>query len=502
MIIWGISAGADDAALSVIKDDQVVFASTADRFSGQLNDAHLNTGIVGYALNHGDPDYITFYEQPWHRLTRQLRAGQYHDVLHAYSVKQELEDLKVPEPRGFYYTDHQLAHASAYYHSGFDNAAVLVLDTVGQWSTASVWLGRGTKLKCHWRMGYPNSLGLFYSAMTDRCGLRANSDELAFMGLASTGDYRKYYDLVKQDLITWKRYPTPRIKLRHNLHRGCRWWRQDITDVENIAAAVQKIYEEILFDIALFARGISNTDNLVIVGDCARNSSANQLLARRELFANIYIPPAVGDAGASLGSILAHSRKPVALPNNLLGYRIEGDYPVESALELLLQGQPVAIANGSAEFGDQSLGNRSILIDPRLVDAREQINAVKGRNSWETYCPAILDEHAERFYKVSANRSPYSHFTAKAQGDHYPAVVHSDGTSKLQTIRESDNPGFYKLLSMWYQRTGCPMLLNTGLESPNQPMVNNLIQAQTWSNQHKISVLINENTRLSPEENT
>jgi len=502
MIIWGISAGAHDAALSVIKDEEVVFASTADRFSGQLHDAHLNENIVGYALNHGDPDYITFYEQPWHRLTRQLRAGQFKELTHAYSVKLELEQLKVPEPRGFYYTDHQRAHASAYYHSGFNDAAIIVVDTLGQWATASVWLGKGSKLTRHWSMSYPHSIGLFYSAMTDRCGLRANNDELALMGLAAKGDYRKYYDLIKQDLITWKRYPKPRIRLKHNLHRGCRWWRQDITDIENIAAAVQKIYEEILFDIALFARGISNTTNLIIVGDGARNSSANQLLARRELFDNIYIPPAVGDAGASLGSILAHSKKPVALANNLLGYDIKGDYPIMAALDLLLAGKPVAIANGPAEFGDQSTGNRSLLIDPRLVDAREQINTVKGRNTWETYCPAILDEHAERFYKVTANRSPYSHFTAKAQGDHYPSVVHADGTSKLQTVTAESNPNFYKLLEMWYERTGCPMLLNTGLDGHGLPIVNNELQAQTWSNTHNIDVLISETLRLTPNQNT
>jgi carbamoyltransferase len=500
MIIWGISAGAHDAALSVVQDDRVVFASTADRFSGELHDSNLNQNLVSYALNWGEPDCITFYEQPWHRLSRQLRAGQWAELAHPYSIEHQLTKLKVPEPRHFYYTDHQQAHASAYYHSGFTDAAVIVLDTLGQWATGSVWLGRGNRLKKQWSMSYPHSVGLFYSAMVDRCGLQANRDEMTFMGLAGTGDYRKYYDLIKSDLISWKRYPTPRIKLRHNMHRGISWWRSDITDVENIAAATQKIYEEILFDIALYARGISNTKNLVIVGDCARNGAANAILARRELFENIYIPPAVGDAGASLGSILAHSRRLTELPNNLLGYTIEGEYPLDTALELLLAGKPVAIANGAAEFGDQSVGNRSILIDPRLVDAKEQINGIKGRNQWETYCPAILDEHAERYYKVSANRSPYSHFTAKAIGDHYPSVVHSDGTSKLQTITGQSNPNCYRLLAMWYERTGCPMLLNTGLEAGGLPMINNLIQAQTFANTHNIDVLINKNTTLTSDQ--
>ena len=368
MIIWGYSAGVHDAALSVIKDDQVVFASTADRYSGELHDANLNANIVSYALNWGEPDYVTYYEQPWHRWTRQLRAGQYAEVTHPFLPRTHLDSIKSLNYKQFYYTDHQLSHAGAYYHSGFNDAAIIVVDAMSQWTTASVWLGRGSKLKKVWGMRYANSLGLFYSAMTQRCGLQHNKDELAFMGLAATGDYRKYYDLLKADLIAWKRYPTPRVRLRVNMHRGISWWRNDITDLNNLAAAAQKIYEEILFDITLFARGISNTKNLVLVGDCARNSAANAIIARRELFENIYIPPAVGDAGASLGSILAHSKKPVELPTNQLGYNIEGDYPLNSALELLLQGKPVAIANGRAEFGEQSSGNRSILIDPRIID--------------------------------------------------------------------------------------------------------------------------------------
>ena len=497
MIIWGISAGADNAALTVMQDQTVVFASTADRFSGVLGDRLLNQNLVSYALNWGEPDYITFYERPWLRLARQLRAAQFSELAHPYSVQDQLTKFGVTARRSFYYTDHQLSHASAYYHSGFTDAAVIVLDTVGEFASSSVWLGTGRQLKRRWSQSYPQSVGLFYSAMVDRCGLVAGQDELTFMGLAGQGDYRKYYTLIKQDLIQWRRYPRPKIQLRYNLHRGCRWWRADITDVENIAAAVQKIYEEILFDIALYARGISNTKNLVITGDTARLASANAILARRELFENIYIPPSPGDAGASLGSILAHSRRPIELKHNLLGYPIEGAYPQAEALARLLAGKPAAIANGAAEFGDQTVGNRSILIDPRLVDSREQINRIKGRNTWETYCPAILAEHAEQYYKVSANRSAYSHFTAKAQGDLYPSIVHPDGTSKLQVITPDANPNFYQLLSEWYRATGYPILLNTGLDSPGKPMVNNLVQAEQFGREHGIDILVNDQTIIA-----
>lgn len=500
MIIWGYSAGAHDAALTVYRDEEIVFASTADRFSGELHDPNLNANIVSYALNWGEPDCVTYYEEPWHRWTRQLRAGQFRDISHPFFPKLHLESIKQLNYRHFYYTDHQLSHASAYYHSGYTDAAVIVLDSVGQWASASVWLARGTKLKKQWAMNYPNSIGLFYSAITQRCGLEHNAEELALMGLAATGDYRKYYDLLKQELISWKRYPKPKIKLKINMHRGITWWRSDITDVENLAAAAQKIYEEILFDIALYARGISNTKNLVIAGDCARNSAANAILARRELFENIYIPPAVGDAGASLGSILAHAKKNIHLPTNCLGYTIEGEYPSEEIVEQLLQGRAVAVANGRAEFGDQTCGNRSILIDPRLVDAREQLNAVKGRRSWETYCPAILEEHLERYFKVSANRSPYSHFNAKALGDRYPAIVHTDGTSKVQTVTADSAPNLHRVLTLWYERTGFPMLVCTGLESGSKPLVNNEIQAQEFANTHNIPVLINKNLTVSPNQ--
>ena len=230
MIEWGISAGAHDASLTVVDGNKILFASHAERYSGIKNDKDLNVDLIDAALKFGKPNKIHWYEKPKLRAMRRLLAGQ---GLIRFSVGQYLEHFGLKDiPVEFAY--HHESHAAAgFYTSPYNDATALVIDAIGEFDTASIWKCSGSKLKKKWSMDYPKSLGLFYSAMTDRIGLKANEDEYILMGMVAYGDAEKYYDEVRN---LWK---------SENLHRGCRWWRNDDFDLDHysVAAATQKVYE-------------------------------------------------------------------------------------------------------------------------------------------------------------------------------------------------------------------------------------------------------------------
>ena len=205
MISWGISACTHDASLAVVKDDEILFASHSERFSGIKNDAFLNPEIITEAKKYGEPDYVYWYENPWLKWTRKKYAGQQRPWV---SPKKYLKHFGIKSP---YYTTHHKAHAAAgYYTSPFNSSAVLVIDAIGEWTTTSIWKNMEKK----WAVSYPASLGLFYSAMTDRIGLKANEDEYILMGMSAYGDPDRFYDdikpLLKQNLHS-RRHQLPKF---------------------------------------------------------------------------------------------------------------------------------------------------------------------------------------------------------------------------------------------------------------------------------------------------
>ena len=486
MITWGISANSHDAALAVLKDNDIVFASHSERYSGKKNDEHLNQKLIKQALAWGEPNKCVWYEKPFSKTTRQMLAGQgwrkRENNPRAY-LKRYAIDYPVKT------VSHHRSHASGgYYTSPFTEATVICIDAIGEWQTLSIWEGEGNDLYDIYSQNYPHSIGLWYSAMTQRIGLKPNEDEYILMGMAAYGDPIRLFDTILRDFFKPVNQNSPKIKLRHNLHRGCQWWRPDLSteqDVYDIAAATQAVYEYILKIISNYARSISATGNLVLTGGCALNCSANSKIASD--WDNVWIMPNPGDAGNALGAILADREDFVNWNSPFLGYEIPREYPVNNLILELETAGIAGVANGRAEYGPRALGNRSLLADPRGNDIKDRVNEIKKRQKFRPFAPAILQEHAKDYFDGEVG--PYMQFTARCKyPELYPAITHKDGTSRVQTVSKNDNPGFRQLLEAWYEKTGCPMLLNTSLNIKGKPMVNTEKDARDFEKHYGVRV--------------
>jgi len=329
---------------------------------------------------------------------------------------------------------------------------------------------------------------LWYSAMTQRVGLRPNEDEYILMGMAAYGDDKRLFNDILQDFFRPINQNSPRIEFKHNLHRGCAWWRQDLVteqDLNDIAAATQSVYQYLLKIISNWARARSTSGNLVLTGGCALNCAANSVIASD--WNNIWIMPNPGDAGNALGSALVDKNNFIEWPGAFLGYNINRDYDVDSVVRELETHSIAGVANGSAEYGPRALGNRSLLADPRGSDVKDRVNDIKQRQKFRPFAPAILEEHAADYFSGAVG--PYMQFTARCKHPElFPAIVHKDGTSRVQTVSKQDNPKFRQLLEAWYEKTGCPMLLNTSLNIKGKPMVNTEQDAEDFASACKIKV--------------
>ena len=475
MITWGISANSHDAALAVFTDQGLEFASHAERFSGVKNDAHLNFKLIDYAKQYGEPDEVVWYERPFRKTLRQIRAGQGFNF-RENNIKRYLKGYGINAR--IKYTGHHHSHAAAgYFTSPFTDATIVCIDSIGEFETLTVWEGNGTKLKQVYSQGYPNSVGLWYSAMTQRIGLKPNEDEYILMGMAAYGDPNRLWD----DMYEMFQYVDGAdIRYKDNLHRGCKYWKPELTseqDMFDIAAATQKTYEFTLEQILEWASKNTKSKNLVLMGGCALNCSANHLTYK--YFNDVWIMPNPGDAGSAIGAVLAQKKEHMPMDHAFLGFEIKGDYPVEEALSELKKTGIVGVANGRAEFGPRAFGNRSLLADPRGRDIKSRVNDIKKRQQFRPFAPVVLAEHASKNFKGHYNN--YMQFTSKCKHPFlYPAITHVDGTSRVQTV-EADGSGIRRLLERWYEETGCPMLLNTSLNIKGKPMVNDLTDAQEFA---------------------
>ena len=482
MITWGISANSPDAALAVFSNDGLEFASHAERFSGIKNDAHLNFKLIDYAKQYGEPDEVVWYERPFRKTLRQIRAGQGFNF-RENNIKRYLKGYGINAR--IKYTGHHHSHAAAgYFTSPFTDATIVCIDSIGEFETLTVWEGNGTKLKQVYSQGYPNSVGLWYSAMTQRIGLKPNEDEYILMGMAAYGDPNRLWD----DMYEMFQYVDGAdIRYKDNLHRGCKYWKPELTseqDMFDIAAATQKTYEFTLEQILEWASKNTKSKNLVLMGGCALNCSANHLTYK--YFNDVWIMPNPGDAGSAIGAVLAQKKEHMPMDHAFLGFEIKGDYPVEEALSELKKTGIVGVANGRAEFGPRAFGNRSLLADPRGRDIKSRVNDIKKRQQFRPFAPVVLAEHASKNFKGHYNN--YMQFTSKCKHPFlYPAITHVDGTSRVQTV-EADGSGIRRLLERWYEETGCPMLLNTSLNIKGKPMVNDLTDAQEFAIMYNVKV--------------
>jgi len=492
MIILGISAFSHDAAVTVLKDNKIVFASHSERYSRIKNDSELNKDIIRDALKFGKPDKIYFYENSLKKKIRQLFSGQYNEVIKPFP-KTNLKLLNIESP--IFYTDHHKSHAAGgYYTSNFNDAAILSLDSIGEFETFTIWEGRNNKIKKIFSQIYPHSVGLWFSAMTQRIGLIPQEHEYILMGMAALGDSNKYYHLIKNDFFS--KFPNKNdasIKLKLNLHRGCKFWRKELKTKQqyyDIAAAVQKIYEELLEKIFDYMKFNINTNNLILTGGTALNCVANTKAFN--YFKKVWIMPNPGDAGSSLGCILANINRKIKFDTSFLGYNIKGKYPIKKIMQELLTKKITAVAFGKAEFGPRALGNRSILADPRGNKVKDRVNKIKHREPFRPFAPVILQKDVHKYFDVPKGfSSPYMQFAVKCKyPKRYPAIVHYDNTSRVQTVTKKDNPNLYNLLYKYKNKTGCPMLLNTSLNIKGEPLVNNETDAKRWTKKYGVKICL------------
>ena len=475
MISWGVSAGFHDAALTIVQDGVIVFASHSERYGRIKNDKNLTWGLLRAALEFGKPDIIFWYENPLLKATRRIWAGQKNWYKNPRSY---FTDVGYNPECPIEWGNHHKSHfAAGYYTSPFVSSATLVIDAIGEWTTTSIWKND----KKVWSSHYPKSLGLFYTAFTDRLGLKPNEDEYILMGMSAYGNPDRFFAEISELTHTVK-----------NMHKGIRDWRPELTeeqDLFDIAAGVQKVFESYLHALLDKTKELTGEKNLVYMGGCALNCLANRLIP--EYFKSHWIMPNPGDAGSSLGAILAHTKEKVNFCTPYLGYEIKGEYPVDRALQELLHCGIVGIANGKAEFGPRALGNRSLLADPRGKEMQDKVNAIKQRQEFRPFAPVIRQQDVKDYFDVDENfNSPYMQQVVKCKHpDKYPSIVHKDGTSRVQTVTYKQNKGLYLLLTAWYEETGCPMLLNTSLNIKGQPIVNTVTDGQIFSKLYKVKVM-------------
>ena len=490
MKILGISAGFHDAAATLIHRGDILFAGHSERYSKQKNDANISAGLLKDALAYSI-DHVAYYERPWLKQLRQAYAGQGIEW-DKITLDQVLEQ-QVPEAMLYLPTtsahNHHLSHAAGGFQtSPYDRATVVVIDAVGEFDTITIWgaeynsqgLAKYRKL---WSQRYPHSIGLFYSAATGSVGLRPMDEEYILMGMATYGNPIAG-NIMQSDLVE----DEVNIRFRDNLHTGIDSKYLRLLSEVDIAAGAQAIAERLINSVMRRARDFKWSTNLVYMGGVALNCSANRNLGK--FFDNIWIMPCPGDAGSSLGAAALAYGKQIHWTNAYLGHNIAGDYPVPDVLAGLLRDKIVGVASGRAEFGPRALGNRSLLADPRGSTIKDQVNEIKRRQQFRPFAPVVLEELADTYFDMPRgfSNSRYMQTVARCRlPELFPAIVHHDRTSRVQTV-PNDGTGIRQLLEAWYAETGCPMLLNTSLNIRGEPMVNDRADADRFEQLYGLKV--------------
>jgi carbamoyltransferase len=490
--ILGLSAGYHDAAATVINAaGDILFAGHSERYSKKKNDPNICIELMQEVCNY-QIDTVAWYERPWRKQLRQLYSGQgieWNKLTVKQNVNCQLQGWLAYPPENIQSYSHHLSHAAGGFQtSTFDRATVVVIDAIGEWDTISIWgaeydSNNKAVYKKLWGQKYPHSIGLFYSAITQRLGLRPLDEEYITMGMSAYG--RDMTSAVMKHAFI---EDTHKILFKKNLHLGIDDNYMEHVNEYDIAAGAQTVAEELIYNVIQRAQAFNWSDNLVYSGGVALNCLANRNLGR--YFENIWIMPCPGDAGSSLGAAALAYGKRINWKNAYLGHTISGEYPVNALLDHLLSDRIVGVASGRAEFGPRALGNRSLLADPRGMDIKDRVNEIKRRQKFRPFAPVILAECANEFFNMPAgwNSSPYMQSVANCRRpDLFPAICHVDNTSRVQTV-PADGSGIRQLLEKWMTLTGCPMLLNTSLNIRGEPMVNDRADADRFEQLYGIKV--------------
>ena len=466
--IWGVSGYSHDASICVLQDGLIKFASSTERYSRLKNDKFFNKNIIEDCLQFGYPDELVWYENPYKKLIRTLLIDKKIYFKNIKKIFSEYYNITCK----FSFCNHHKAHLlSSLLTSPFDvnNSLGVVIDTVGEFMSLSIW---DIKSKADYRLlckhTYPDSLGLFYSSITDLVGLKPQEDEYILMGMSSYGSSLKYYDFFKNMFFD-------NIHLKINLRNGCRgiFSEEEIkAEKFNIALGAQLVYEEILKTIISTYLKRTGYNKIIMSGGCALNCRANSLLL--DMVDRLWIFPNPGDSGAALGAALNASPVNVELKNVFLGHDVGINKNIELIVDCLVNKGVVGVMNGRAEFGPRALGNRSILADPRVLNIQDMVNDIKGRERFRPFAPAVLESFAQDYFFIPKNQNlEYMQYVFRNKTKTIPGVIHIDNSSRVQTVNDN-NPFLNQILLSWQQKTGCPILLNTSLNVKGKPLLNSL----------------------------
>lgn len=551
MNVIGISGGYHDSACCLLQDGTLVAAVQEERFSRIKNDKAIPRRAFRYCLEAGGVtidqiDCIAFYEDPCLKLGRQLWMNMIdavvperrRSIMARLAARPPIEAIR--HVFGFdgpvEIVDHHLSHAaSAYYFSGFDDAAVLTVDGVGDWPTTTYNAARGATIDRIESVDFPHSLGLFYSAVTSYLGFEVNEGEYKIMGLAPYGSPRyveqlsglierraggqyaldmQYFGFLREDCM----YSEKWIELLG--HRP----REEGEEVEqfhmDVARSAQIVLEEVLLSKVRYLHSRVPSDNLCMAGGVALNIVANGRCLREGPFKKLFVQPAAGDAGGALGAAavaqvrLTGERPREQMKHAYLGprntsesvhrllkstpavfedYRGREPQMLERVAENLAAGKVIAWCQGRCEFGPRALGARSILADPRRPEMRDRINAsVKMREWFRPFAPSVLEAELARHFDID-HASPFMLEACPVRSPlDLPAITHVDGTARVHTVDRESNRRFEGLLQAFFRRTGCPILLNTSLNLKGEPIVLTAYDAIVFFVRSSLDVLVVE----------
>lgn len=532
--ILGLSCFYHDSAAVLLRDGKIVFAAQEERYTRKKQDENFPKNAVDHALKAAgitvaDLTEVVFYEKPFLKFFERILETQidvwprgfimFHRAMREWMLKKLWIPQTIKKELGFdkpiLFTTHHESHAaSAYYCSGFPDAAIVSVDGVGEWATTTIGHGQGKDMKLLRAIHFPHSLGLLYSALTYYLGFKVNSAEYKVMGLAPYGEPKYMKEMktlihVKDDgsfeldmsYFTYEYGLTMTGRkieklFGHPTRKGEAKLEQFHKDV---AASLQQITEEVMLKIAAEAKRLTGSKYLCLAGGVALNCVANGKILRAKLFDDIFIQPAAGDAGGALGAALAVWHKKYEgerLPR--LGNVYLGNEYSESEIELFLKNEHLPFEKltqeaiiektagllsgenvigwfqGRMEYGPRSLGNRSIIADARNKENWQKVNVkIKFRESFRPFAPTVLEEKAKEYFDLDPE-SPYMLLVADvhaAKRQEIPAVTHVDGSARIQTIRADQNPTYHALLSAFQKRTGCGVIINTSFNVRGEPIV-------------------------------
>ena len=583
MNIIGISCFYHDSAAALITNGRIISAAQEERFTRIKHDASFPFNSITYCLNSANLelsniDAIVFYEKPFIKFERLLetylqkvpfgfssfkiaiplwtkeKLFQRQLILkHLFSIEKNstLKDK-------LFFTDHHHSHAaSAFYPSPFKEAAVLTMDGVGEWATTSVYIGKNNSLELKKEINFPHSLGLLYSAFTYFLGFKVNDGEYKIMGLAPYGQ-PKYKAIIKDYLIDIKKDGSFKLNQKFfNYSTGLTMTnnrfeklfkanvRKEKDNLEqkhmDIAASVQSVIEDVILSLTKNIFKEYGIKNLCLAGGVALNCVANGKILKQGYFKNLWIQPAAGDAGGSLGSALAiyyeyFKKKRIInvkkdlmrnaylgphfdnyyikkfLDKNDIKYKFLNEKKLISEIALsLTKGKTIGWFQDKMEFGPRALGNRSILADPRSEKMQKNLNLkIKFRESFRPFAPIVLRKKAKKWFDLKCD-SPYMLLVADVHKSKklevkeknftglrklylkrsvIPAVTHVDYSARIQTLEKKDNKYLYKLLQKFDELTNCPVLVNTSFNIKDEPIVCSPLDAYKCFTKTNLDILV------------